>query len=94
MVILSLSPLKARKSDNYRYCDSWKSDIYRRRNKGKKLGRLRAITLLGAIKKKYSYRKIEKKIRLIHILGAPIIFRRCDCRSIERERERGERRAE
>jgi hypothetical protein len=28
MVILSLSPLKARKSDNYRYRDSWKSNNF------------------------------------------------------------------
>ena len=31
MVIFSLSPLRARKSDNYRYCDSWKSDNFRKR---------------------------------------------------------------
>ena len=29
-------PLRARKSDNYPYCDSWKSDIYRKVNKAKK----------------------------------------------------------
>ena len=32
----SQSPLKVRKSDNYRSCDSWNSDNYRKRNKGKK----------------------------------------------------------
>ena len=31
MVIFSLSPLRARKSDNYRYRDSWKSDNFRER---------------------------------------------------------------
>jgi hypothetical protein len=31
MVILSLSPLKASKSDNYRYRSSWKSDNFRER---------------------------------------------------------------
>ena len=31
MVILWLSPLRARKSDNYRYRDSWKSDNFRER---------------------------------------------------------------
>ena len=30
-VILSLSPLRARKSDIYRYCDKWKSDNFRER---------------------------------------------------------------
>ena len=31
MVIFSQSPLRARKSDNYRYRDSWKSDNFRKR---------------------------------------------------------------
>ena len=35
-VILSLSPLKARKSDNYRYLDSWKSDNFRKEAMKKK----------------------------------------------------------
>ena len=30
-VIFLLSPLRARKCDNYRYCDSWKSDNFRER---------------------------------------------------------------
>ena len=30
MVILSLLPLRARKSDEYRYHDSWKSDNFRK----------------------------------------------------------------
>ena len=59
MVILSLSPLKARKSDNYRYRDSWKNDNFRKeankkkqRTDTKKMQRgLRVITLQGAIEK-------------------------------------------
>ena len=31
---LSLSPIRERKSDNYRYCDSWKSNKHRKRDKG------------------------------------------------------------
>ena len=60
MVIFSLSPLRAKKSDNYRYCDSWKSDNFRERAikkeannlyKKKMQRGLNVITLQGAIKK-------------------------------------------
>ena len=60
MVIFSLSPLRARKSDNYRYRDSWKSDNFRERQPSKKKQRtdtkkdakgLKLITLQGAIGK-------------------------------------------
>ena len=60
MVILSLSPLKARKSDNYRYSDSWKSDNFWKEaikkeaknwyQKGYEKG-LRVIPLQGEIEK-------------------------------------------
>ena len=50
---LSLSPLRARKSDNYRYRDSWKSDNFREshKKKEKKLipKRIKVIILQGAI---------------------------------------------
>ena len=54
-----LSPLRARKSNNYRYRDSWKSDNFRERaiKKSKELipkrmqKELRVITLQGAIEK-------------------------------------------
>ena len=36
MVIFSLSPLRARKSDNYLYRDNWKSDNFREREPSKK----------------------------------------------------------
>ena len=36
MEIFSLSPLRARKSENYNYRDSWKSDNFRERNEEKK----------------------------------------------------------
>ena len=61
MVISSLSPLRARKSDNYRYCDSWNSDnlkkeAIKKRSKEliqKRMQRgLRVITLQVAIEKK------------------------------------------
>ena len=35
-VILSLSPLRAKKTNNYRYCDSWKSDNFRKEANKKK----------------------------------------------------------
>ena len=58
-IIFSLSPLRARKSDNYCYRDSWKSDNFRERaiKKRKELipkrmqRGLRVITLQGAIEK-------------------------------------------
>ena len=59
-VIFSLPPLRARKSDNYRYRDSLKSDNFRERTIKKtskeliqkRMQRgLRVITLQGAIKK-------------------------------------------
>ena len=31
-----MAPLRARKSDNNRYCDSWNSDNYKKSKKGKK----------------------------------------------------------
>ena len=55
-----LSPLRARKSDNYRYRDSWKSDNFTQRETLKKNQRtdfetmqrgFRVITLQGAIEK-------------------------------------------
>ena len=59
MVIFSLSVLRARKSNNYRYRDSWKSDNFREKatKKSKELMQkrmqrgLRVITLQGAIEK-------------------------------------------
>ena len=33
---LLLSPLRASKSDNYHYCDSWKSNDFRKREPSKK----------------------------------------------------------
>ena len=55
----SLSHLKAWKSDNYCYCESWKSDNYQLGNKAKKQGRLRTITLQGAIEK-FSFAILKK----------------------------------
>ena len=54
MIISSLSPLRARKSDNYR--DSWNNENFNEKNhkKNKKTDRTneaRAITLQGAIEK-------------------------------------------
>ena len=56
--MFSLSPLRARKSDNYRYRDSWKSDNFKRDTKKKqstdtkRMQRgLRVLTLQEAIKK-------------------------------------------
>ena len=60
MVIFLLSPLRARKSDNYRYRNSWKSNNFRERESPKKSKELiqkrmqrelRVITLQGAIEK-------------------------------------------
>ena len=55
-VIFSLSPLRARKGDDYRYRDSWKRDNFRERARKeliqKRMQRgLRVITLQGAIEK-------------------------------------------
>ena len=56
-VIYSLSPLRARKSDKYRYRNSWKSDNFRKEAIKKELipkrmqRGLRVITLQGAIEK-------------------------------------------
>ena len=65
MVIFSLSPLRARKSDNYLDSDSWKSNnfkeraIKRKQKTDTKKG-LRVKTLQEAIKKSpiYIYRNI------------------------------------
>jgi hypothetical protein len=60
MVILSLSPLRVKKSSNYHYCDSWKSENFgkeaiKKRSKElipKRMQRgLRVITLQGATEK-------------------------------------------
>ena len=55
MVIFSLSPLRARKNDNYRYRDSWERESHQERSKElipKRMQKgLRVITLQGAIEK-------------------------------------------
>ena len=51
---LAISPLIARKSDNYHYRDSWESNNRERKQRAetKKNKKLRAMTLEGAIEKR------------------------------------------
>ena len=92
-VIFSLSPLRARKSDNYRYRDSWKSDSFRERTIKKRSKELilkrmqrglRVITLQGTIEKSpillskyWKFEYLDGNIIILYLGVSNSIFADC-----------------